>query len=282
MKPLLCVAFLCGLLSSLVFAQSLRQPLSALYPPSSAYSLYQHDVFSFMSNPASLAFTRKFSAGVYGERRFLLAELGVCHVAAAIPMGWGALGTYARYAGFSGYQETSLGIAYSRRLGEKAALGLQFNRVDFGVPGVVRDAAVFAELGALLRVAPRLTVGLHVQNPAGGFFARSDARLPSTFKLGMGFDASEKFHVNAELLKESDLPVALLAAFQYQFHQRFFIRAGINTVVGSGFMGFGLAWSGLRADVTGSLHPQLGFSPGFMLVSFPGNKSTNNPKVIQP
>lgn len=267
---------------SLVFAQPLRQPLSVLYPPSSAYSLYQHDVFSFMSNPASLAFTRKFSAGVYGERRFLLAELGVCHMAAAMPIGSGAMGTHVRYAGFSGYQETSLGIAYSRRLGEKAAVGLQFNHVNFRVPGLVRDAAVFAELGALLRVAPKLIIGLHVQNPAGGLFAKTEARLPSTFKLGMGFDASEKFHINAELLKESDLPVALLAAFQYQFHQRFFIRAGINTAVGSGFAGFGLAWSGLRVDVTGSLHPQLGFTPGLMLVSFPGNKSAVTPKVVQP
>ncbi len=260
------------MLNAGVFAQALRQPLSALYPTSSGYSLYQRDVFGLLANPASLAFVQHFSAGVYGERRFMLAELGVYHLAAALPMGPGALGVCARYSGFSGYQESGLGIAYARRLGEKAALGIQFNRVHFRVPGIITDAVISADLGALVRVAPKLTIGLHLHNPAGGLFVKTEERLPSTFRLGMGFDASEKFHVSAELLKESGMPISFLSGFQYQFQERFFIRAGINAAVGSGFAGFGLAWAGLRADLTASLHPQLGLSPGFMLVSFPGKK----------
>ena len=270
------------MLNSGVFAQAFRQPLSALYPASSGYSFYQRDVFSFLSNPASLAFVQNFSAGVYGEQRFMLAELGVYHLAAALPMGSGAVGVCARYSGFSGYQETSLGFAYARRLGEKGALGIQFNRIHFRVPGIISDAAISADLGALIRVAPKLTIGLHLHNPAGGLFVKTDERLPSTFKLGIGFDASQKFHISAELLKESGMPVSFLSGFQYQFQQRFFIRAGINSAIASGFAGFGLSWAGMRADLTASLHPQLGISPGFMLVSFPGKKSPEKPNSVHP
>jgi hypothetical protein len=254
-------------------AQPLRQSLSALYPAGCAYSQYQRDVFSSLAQPGALAYVRKTGAGVYSERRFLLAELGVHHLAAAMPVRSGAIGLIARYSGFEGYNETALGLAYSRRLGDKAAVGLQFSRVAYRVPFVVNDAAMNVELGALFHVAPKMVAGLHLYNPAGGFFFKSGERLSSAFKLGIGYDASEKFHVSGELLKEEEAPVNLLAGFQYHFQQHFFVRAGISSAVNSGFVGFGLAWGRIRLDLSGTYHPLLGFTPGLMLISYPGRDS---------
>jgi len=53
---------------------------------------------------------------------------------------------------------------------------------------------------------------------------------------------------------------------QYQFAKQFFARAGIASATSTGYAGFGVSWSNFRLDVTGSYHPQLGVSPGLLLI----------------
>ena len=48
--------------------------------------------------------------------------------------------------------------------------------------------------------------------------------------------------------------------------KQFFARAGFMSDTGSGYAGFGVGWKNFRLDLSGSYHPQLGFSPGILLV----------------
>lgn len=265
-KPLIsyCILFLFSI--HIINAQALRQPISAVYVGLGAYSTQQADVFSFVNNQAALAQYKAAAAGVYGERRFMLTETSVYTTAIAIPSKMGNFGISARYMGYKNFNENQIGLAYGRRLGKKIDIGVQFNYYGYRVPAYNSDNAVNFEIGALVHLTDKLNAGLHVYNPVGGNFSKTDEKLTSAYKIGLGYDASEKFFVSAELVKEENFPVNMNAGVQYQFAKQFFARAGIASANTVGYAGLGLAWSNLRLDISASYHQQLGISPGLLLI----------------
>lgn len=254
------------LINRLCPAQALRQPISAVYPGLSAYSTQQNDVFSFVNNQAALAQIDHSSAGIYGERRFMLTETSVYTAAVAVPSSLGNFGVNIKYMGFKNFNENQIGLAYGRSLGKKAAVGVQFNYYGYRVPSYNSDKAINFEIGALIHLTDKLNAGIHVYNPVGGKFSKTEEKLTSVYKMGLGYDASDKFFVSAELVKEEDFPVNLNAGFQYQFAKQFFARGGIASANSVSYAGVGLSWSSLRLDISGSYHPQLGISPGLLLI----------------
>jgi hypothetical protein len=72
--------------------------------------------------------------------------------------------------------------------------------------------------------------------------------------------------VSAEVVKQEDLPINVNAGVQYNFQKQFFVRAGIASDNESPFAGAGISWNNIRLDVSASYHPQLGLSPGLMLI----------------
>ncbi len=260
-------------------AQSLRQPVSAVYLGLGAYSTRQNDVFSFSNNQAALAQVKNASAGVYGERRFQLTETSLYTAAVAVPSSLGNFGVNVKYLGFKNFNESQFGFAYGRSLGKKVDIGVQFNYYGYRVPTYNSDNTVNVEIGAMVHLTDKLNAGIHVYNPVGGNFSKSDEKLTSTYKAGLGYDASDKFFISAELVKEEDYPVNLNAGFQYQFAGQFFARGGIASANSVSYAGVGLAWNNLRLDISGSYHPQLGISPGLLLVV---NFGKNTPAAGSP
>ena len=254
----------------------MRQPISAVYIGLGAYSTQQNDVFSFVNNQAALAKYQSATAGVYGERRFMLNETSVYTAAVAVPSSLGNFGVSAKYMGYKSFNETQFGLAYGRSLGKKVDIGIQFNYYGYRVPAYNNDNTVNFEIGTIVHLTDKLNAGLHVYNPVGGKFSKTDEKLTSTYKVGLGYDASEKFFVSAELVKEEDFPVNMNAAFQYQFAKQFFVRGGISSANTVGFAGLGLAWNNLRLDFSASYHQQLGVSPGLLLIYNFNNAKSNN------
>ncbi len=99
-----------------------------------------------------------------------------------------------------------------------------------------------------------------------------DGKSASVYKLGLGYDASENFYVSTEIIKEEDREVNVTGGVQYHFMKQFFARAGVVSGTGGGFAGAGLFWKKLRLDISTGYHPQLGFSPGILLMTNIGNK----------
>jgi hypothetical protein len=56
------------------------------------------------------------------------------------------------------------------------------------------------------------------------------------------------------------------AGIQYKFLPQFMARAGIATNTSNVYAGVGLFLKTFRLDVVASYHPQLGITPGLMLV----------------
>ena len=246
--------------------QSLRRPIAVTYNNLSAYSTQQVNVLSCAANQGALAQAKNAAAGVYGERRFLLAATSLYAAAVAVPTAKGNFCFNLLYSGFKNFNESELGLAYARSLGEKVDLGIQFNYYSYQVPSYGGSSTVTVEMGAVMHLTQRLNLGLHVYNPAGGKFSKTDEKLTTAVATGLGYDVNDHFFAGIEIVKEENFPVNVNAGIQYQFMKQFFARTGIATASATGYAGFGVAWSNLRLDVTGSYHPQLGLSPGLLLI----------------
>jgi len=248
------------------FTQSLRQPITATYTGLGAYSIRHQDVFSFVNNQAALAQLKLATAGVYGERRYQLTATSTYAAVAALPTSLGNVAINLKYAGFKNFSESQVGIAYARRLGPAVDIGVQFNYYGYRVPAYDNAQTLNIEIGALVHLTKQFTTGIHLFNPAGGRFSATGERLTTAIRMGFGYDASELFFVSAEVVKEEDYPVNVLAGIQYRFVQQFFLRAGIATATSAVYGGVGLRWGNFRLDINGSYHPQLGWSPGLLLI----------------
>lgn len=248
------------------YTQSVRYPLAVRYTGMGAYSKNFADVMSITSNQAALASIRSVSAGLYAEKRFLLEELNFYTVALSFPLQFGGIGVSAKYFGYNEYNETALSIGYGKGLG-KVDIGIQFTHHSVRIPAYGKDALLNIEAGVILHISEQLYAGLHVFNPTRSGFGKNNLeKLSSVYSAGLGYEASEKVFISAELIKEEDKPVNINAGLQYEFAKRLFARLGFFTQTANLYFGLGLKWDSFRVDITSSYHPQLGVTPGLMLV----------------
>ncbi len=263
---------------SITIAQSLRNSFALPYTGFAAYSTVQGDPFSFTANQAALAAVKQLGIGLYGERRFLLKETSLYAFAAALPTSLGNFGIQVNYSGFTNFNENKIGLAYAKGLGDKLAVGIQFDYYTYHIPGYKSASVVNFQAGAIAHLTGKLNAGIHLYSQGGRKAGRTGAAMTApgekaagVYKLGLGYDASDNFFISSEIVKEEDLPVNIIAGMQYHFAKQFFARAGFLSETSLLFAGAGIGWTNLRVDVGGSYHPQLGFSPGIMLVAGFGN-----------
>ncbi|MDZ4794162.1 MAG: hypothetical protein SGI83_07780 [Bacteroidota bacterium] len=268
MKQKFILATVLLLLVTCLQAQTLRRPIAASYTGLGAYSIQHADVFSFTANQASLAQLKNTAAAVYAERRFLLTELTNYTAVAGIATSSGNFGIKANYSGFTDYNETQLGLAYGRKLGTKLDIGAQFNYNSIRISnGYGSASAISFELGTVLHLSDKLHTGLHINNPVGGKFGKDQQeKLSSVYGFGIGYEASEKFFISTEIEKEEDQPVNVNAGFQYKFIPQLLVRAGMASATSTAWLGLGLTVKSFRLDLTTSYHPQLGITPGILMM----------------
>ena len=269
--------FLLLFINESIGAQSLKSPVAAAYIGLGAYSKSHTDVFSFTSNQAALAQMKVPAFGVYGERRFLLTPVNMYTALFALPTNKGNFAFQADYFGYKNYNESQLGIAYARNVGSKLDLGIKFNYYSFRIPGYEGSSAVNFEIGAIAHLTDKLNAGIHFYNPVGGTLSKTvNEKLSSIYKFGIGYEASDQFLISAEIVKQEDWPVNVNAGVQYNFEKQFFARFGIATETASPNAGAGVSWSNFRVDISASYHPQLGISPGLMLIMNFKSKQVKN------
>lgn len=252
---------------SVIKCQSLQRPLAAAYPGLGAYSTRHADIFSFHSNQASLARLVNISMAVYAERRFMLKELGLYHATFGVVTPSGNFGLAAGYFGYSDFNATKLGLAYARSLGKKMDAGLQFNYNAIRISGYGKSSAISFELGTIFHLTEKLHTGLHVSHPATGMPGKTMNEKPAAvYTTGMGYDASEKFFVGAEIEKEENQPVSVNAGFQYKIVTQLIARVGFTSSTSVFYSGIGFFFKSIRLDVVTGYHPYAGITPGILIV----------------
>lgn len=204
---------------------------------------------------------------MYGERRFFLQELSLFEAAVALPAGSGNFGWSASYLGNMAYNESSIGLAYGRKLGSVADAGVRFNYQSVKVQGYGSATSINFEGGLLLHLSEQLCAGMQVYNPTSARLGKyEEEKLPSIYTFGFGYEASKQFLISAELQKVQAQPVSVNAGMQYGLGQQLYARGGFSSGSSTFYLGLGVFVKGIRLDATASVHPQLGVTPGLMLL----------------
>jgi hypothetical protein len=73
-------------------------------------------------------------------------------------------------------------------------------------------------------------------------------------------------------VKEESQPITINAGVQYAILPELLVRAGLLSATSSLWMGAGFLWRSMRVDIAASYHPQLGISPGFLILYNPIKK----------
>jgi hypothetical protein len=267
MKAKFSLLLLCIITANTAITQTLRYSLAQPGLGLTAYSLQQNNPLSFTGNQAALTQSKSSGIGVSGERRFLLGEISLYTLGAALPTRLGNFGILINYTGFKNFNENKIGLAYARKLGRLAAIGIQFNYYGYRIPAYGNASTINFEIGAMFQLTDKLNAGIHVYNPVAGKLGKNrEEKLASSYKAGLGYDVSGNLLLAAEIIKEENKPVHVIAGLQYQFTKQFFAKAGFISGSTTAYAGAGIAWKHLRLDISSSYHPQLGLSPGILLI----------------
>lgn len=249
------------------FSQTTKSSLLSPYIKASTYSTEQTEVFSFHANQAALMQTKSFSAGVFSERKFMMSELNIFSAAIAMPTRSGNFGLQLHRFGNSVYSEMEAGLAYARKLSDYIDVGVQFNYFTMQIAGYGNTSTLNFDAGAIFHFTEKLNGGIHLSNPTSSKLGKSkEERLPAIYSAGLGYDASDHFFIGAEIEKEEDMPLNVIASIQYKMAERFLARGGVTTGTGVFFFGIGLTIKDFRLDATASVHQQLGVTPGLLLI----------------
>jgi hypothetical protein len=252
------------------------QPVAARYLSLGAYSRQFNDVFGARANAASLSTVKQGGIGVYGERRFMLDNLNMYNLSAALPTHSGTFGLSGNYFGFAESNQTQLSLSYGRKVLESLDVGASFHYHNISQSGIYgSSSAITGSISMLLHLSEKITAGFNAYNPFRASWSKvaDEERLPARYTFGIGYDASDKFYLTGELEKEESQPLNVNVAMHYQLIPQLFVRGGIASQTSNYFAGLGLALADLRLDIATSFHPQLGVSPGIVLLyNFGKNK----------
>jgi len=228
-----------------------------------AYSTNQITPFSFSGNQAVLAQTGKPGIGLFGEEPFLLKELRHYRLSGVFPSRLGNFGIQLNYGGFSNFNHYRIGLAYARNMGPRLAIGIQFSYFGYRIPAYPGYSGFDAEVGLILQLNRQLRFGLHAHNPFGKAGKVADDPV---YKAGLGYDASDRFYAGIELMKAGSRPAAVVAMLQYRLSGILYARAGVSTHPASPYLSVGIGFRRFRLDLSVSHHPQLGYSPGILII----------------
>lgn len=220
------------------------------------------DIWSSNNNQAGLAYTKKISAGIYYENRFLLKELSTKNICAAIPIKKSVVGISANSFGYSQFMKNKYGIAFAKMLSEKLSLGIQADFLSTYIGENYGKTYNFStELGLLYTVFKKTSIGIHIFNPFHTKLAAyNNERVNTNIKLGSCFTLSDKLLLAAELEKEINSAIKFKSGIEYLPIKELALRIGIHTQPSVFSFGFGLNLNKLKLDIASTLHPILGIT----------------------
>lgn len=146
-------------------------------------------------------------------------------------------------------------------------MGARFNYASLKIGVYGRASAVYVEAGALLHLHEQVHAGVQISNPTSVRMAKEgEELLPVVATAGVGYEVSPQFFVAGEVQKVVHRDFAVNAGMQYRFDERLWARAGFRSATSAYYLGLGVALKTLKLDVTASVHPQLGVTPGLQVL----------------
>ncbi|MCB0804562.1 MAG: hypothetical protein KDC05_02125 [Bacteroidales bacterium] len=237
-----------------------------------------NDSWALFNNQAGIVASDGMMAMADWQNRFLVNGLSQNSVGLLFPVGSGTLGTGLQYFGYELYNESKLGIAYAKRLGENSSAGLQLDYFNRHIAeGYGNAGAITFEIGFISKLNDVLTVGVHVFNPIQAKYSGStDEKIPSVFVVGLVYKIDESLLITAETEKNMNFKPLIRTGFEYEVVEKVAVRIGFSTqpartgsesfsAANMYTFGFGYQLDRLIVNIAASVHQVLGWSPGVSL-----------------
>ena len=226
------------------------------------------DLWSLQNNQAGAASIQHFSIGTFYENRFMLKELSYKAAAIACPTKSGVFGLTTSYFGYSQYNETSLGLAYAKKLGKNISAGICFDHLSVHIAEPYGNKSVITfEVGLLAKITEKLTAGIHIFNPASARLTDyADERIPTIFRFGFSYSFSKIVILNTEYEKSLNQNPSFKAGLEYHPVKEMFMRADIMTNPVAFKLGAGVKYKKIKLDFATSVHQILGYSPAISMI----------------
>ncbi len=223
------------------------------------------DFSSVFHNQAGLAFLESVSVGFHHRSGFV-KEMDRQALAVLFPTSTGTLASSFSYYGYSYYQETKAGLAYGQFLAKDLAAGVQIDYFNTRIAGEYGKADILTfEAGLMFKMMDHLYVGTHVFNPVRVGIGEVQEKIPTVFRIGVGYRFKENVLVCVEGEKDLERAVVPKVGVEYQPLGELSIRAGMSVNPVMNFFGLGYSWKSFHADVAFSYHQILGYMPDFSL-----------------
>ncbi len=251
------VAFQSGLLAQTVAIPTEFPQLSA-----AVYSPLFSDAMTPAGNPACSLQGSGFSAGGYGEKKFLVEGLHLL-AASAVYQGEGAcLGLHLDYLGNPGFWLSGMQLAYGKSL-NRLRLGGFFRYRSARPRGHAAAGTLDYGLGVIWRTPGQGYFAFQLVNPHS--WPRRNPSAESGIaacKLGFGAELSGQLYLGAEILKMNKLPPWITLTLLYRFSGTGCLRAGVAGNGPQPFLGISWDYGRFRAGLMMMYHSVMGISPG--------------------
>jgi hypothetical protein len=92
------------------------------------------------------------------------------------------------------------------------------------------------------------------------------AKLPAVYTAGVEYHPAEAVTLTAELIKTGQFPLAVQPGLEYRFAPLLWAKLGMNSRTAAFFVAAGYGLKMFRVEMGGEVHPQLGLTPGLLLL----------------
>jgi hypothetical protein len=249
-----------------LYAQSDNFPLGARAAAlGNAYSM-ESDLWAVQHNQAGLGFYPHLAVGFHHENKYVIPENNLHAVAFTFPVNAGTFGLSYSYFGYSGYNESKVGLGFGKQFGNGFAAGVQINYHHNYILGEFGNRNAFTiEGGVQYKAGENVILGAHLFNPTRSRISYDQDTIPTVFRTGISVRPLDNLVVLFQLDKRLDRKIRLQSGLEYKILSSLFLRGGIMTQPFTSTFGIGYEMGRISADVAFSRHQILGFTPHFSL-----------------
>lgn len=219
---------------------------------------------SMYGNIANIVNLNQWSMDLGYTRLYGVNGLDELNIGAVLPSKVGHFGMQVQHFGIEDLSETTMGVAYGRKIFDKLNIGVAFSMHSINTRSFGQRYTVSGTIGLSYIINKWLSLGVYGENPAPIKLNEVDY-LPSRFAVGLVYKPSTQVDIHIETYKSSRLSPELRIAVLYRVHKYLGLYVGSNIVRDSMSAGMHLDYRRLRFIAGYTYNNHLGHTPSLSL-----------------
>jgi len=225
-------------------------------------------IWSAYHNQAGLSGIDVPTIGLHFSNEYFVKELSVKGFVFAYPTRTGTFGLSFTSFGYSKYNQSKIGLAYSKKLAKTLSVGIQLDyfRTKIG-DEYGKSGFASAEIGILSEPTKNLLIGAHLIGVWNSKISDSwTESQPKILRIGVGYRFSPKVTGTTEVMKDFDMEAQYKAGLEFEIVTNLILRTGISLKPIQNSFGVGYRFGGIICDIGFSRHEILGYSSQISII----------------